>query len=92
MLTNGCSLQNFARNSNESPSELEIRTLKFRAFLGLANLECRGITCEIIRSLSVVEQVGLAGCCAGRAVLDPVVGDALRAVGNGDRAALAESE
>lgn len=34
----------------------------------------------------------LVGCCAGRAVLDPVVGNALRAVGYRDRAALAESE
>ena len=34
----------------------------------------------------------LAGCCAGRAVLDPVIGNALRTVGDSDRAALAESE
>ena len=34
----------------------------------------------------------LVGCCAGRAVLDPVVGNALRAVGYRDRAALAESK
>lgn len=40
----------------------------------------------------MVEEVELVGFCAGRAVLDPVVGNALRAVGDGDRAALAESE
>lgn len=40
----------------------------------------------------MVEEVELVGCCAGRAVLDPVVGDALRAVGDSDSAALAESK
>ena len=40
----------------------------------------------------MVEEVELVGCCAGRAVLDPVIGNALRTVGDSDRAALAESE
>ena len=40
----------------------------------------------------MVEEVELVDCCAGRAVLDPVVGNTLRAVGYCDRAALAESE
>lgn len=40
----------------------------------------------------MVEEVELVGCCAGRAVLDPVIGNALRVVGNGDCAALLESE
>ena len=92
MLHNGCSPQNFARNSIQSPSEFEVRTLKFRAFWGLANLWCLGITCEIARYLSVVEEVELVGCCAGRAVLDPVVGDALRTVGHRYRSTFAESK
>lgn len=92
MLHNGCSPQNFARNSIQSPSEFEVRTLKFRAFWGLANLWCLGITCEIARYLSVVEEVELVGCCAGRAVLDPVVGNALCTVGHRDCVALLESE
>lgn len=36
--------------------------------------------------------MSLACCCASRGVPEPVVGDALRAVGDRDRAALAESE
>ena len=40
----------------------------------------------------MVEEVALVGCCTGGAVLAPVVGDALRAVGNGDRAALSKSK
>ena len=40
----------------------------------------------------MVGRVELVGCCACRAVLDPVVGDALRTVGDRDRAALSESE
>mgnify|MGYP001691110844 CR=1 FL=1 len=92
MLHNGCSPQNFARNSIQSPSEFEVRTLKFRAFWGLANLWCLGITCEIARYLSVIEEVELVGCCAGRAVLDPVVGNALRTVGHRYRSTFAESK
>ena len=37
-------------------------------------------------------EVELVGCRAGRGVLDPVVGNALRSVGHRDRAALAEPE
>ena len=44
----GCSLHNLARNSIETASTFEIRTLKFSAFWGLANLWWRGITCEIV--------------------------------------------
>ena len=40
----------------------------------------------------MVEEVELVGCSAGRAVLDPVVGNALRVVGASDSAALAESK
>lgn len=40
----------------------------------------------------MVDKVELVGCCAGRAALDPVIGDALRSVGHRDGAALAESE
>ena len=45
---NGCSTGKVARNSIETASIFEIRTLKFSAFWGLANLWCRGITCEIV--------------------------------------------
>ena len=44
----GYSLHNLARNSIETASTFEIRTLKFSAFWGLANLWWRGITCEIV--------------------------------------------
>ena len=37
-------------------------------------------------------EVELVGCCAGRAALDPVVGDVLRTVGHRDCSALVESE
>ena len=40
----------------------------------------------------MVEEVELVGCCAGAGLLDPVVGNTLRAVGHRDRAALAESK
>ena len=44
----GYSLHNLACNSIETASIFEIRTLKFSAFWGLANLWWRGITCEIV--------------------------------------------